>query len=43
LLNEVRAAVFRVKCLASPKATQQDIVGWNSKELLDQPTAKASV
>ena len=43
LLNEVRAAVFRAKWLTSPKATPQDIVGWNNEELLDQPTAKASV
>jgi homocitrate synthase NifV len=43
LLNEVRAAVFRAKCLTSSNPTPQDLVVWNDEELLDRPTAKASV
>ena len=43
MLTEVRTAAFRAKCLTSPEPTSQDLVGRDSEELLDQPTATASV
>ncbi len=43
LLTDVRAAAFRAKSLTAPKPTPQNLVGGNREELLDQPTATASL
>jgi homocitrate synthase NifV len=42
MLTEVRAAVLRAKCLASPEPTSQEFVACDNKELLDQPPVTES-
>lgn len=43
MLTEVRAAVSRAKSLSSSKPLPHELACWNSKELMDQPTATASL